>query len=317
MPDKVQAPVEPKSTEQSETSESLLSKAQDEMAENNAKALAPDVEELLEETSETSEAEAESLPVEEKKDEEDDISSLLKPEEKKDNVQKRIDRLTAELKALKEENQTLKNVDAVKKGKEPEYSEVQLRTAMKKAMEEGDSDLVFEIMEYQKKKTEESLIKRYEEAEQAKVQAARQVEQEWHGIRNDFSYLADPAEPEYYRGSRNDLDISREDSLLYRLANSLFLSEDDTGRKKYFVPGGQRLAVADALAIILRKKGLNPQDKEKGKLKRQLTREKMKTSLGGANVMAEEKAPKKSSPKSEFDEYIAERRKFRQDRGGF
>ena len=313
-----------KASEQDVVQTNSLAQAQDEMAEKNAATIKePEAKEEVETEEEPSEASEEPSTSKEKKDGEEDsgldeVDELIQETSKKDNVQKRIDALTAKIKTLEEENITLKNVDLINKGKDPEYTDAQLRVAYKKAFDEGDAALADEIQSYREKRLEERLIKKYEEAEKSKVEQVNRVQQEWGTVVNDFSYLADQNEPEYYRGSHLDLNLKDPNSLLYKVALALYGIDDPHLRKVYQSPGGQRLAVADALARILRKKGNSPQDGEKKKLKRQLTREKMKHSLSGSNALDVEKTSKKpKSDKEEYDSYIEERKKFRQDRGGF
>jgi len=85
----------------------------------------------------------------------DDLDLDTKDQDKKTGVQKRIDKLVAEKKALEER---LDKVEKRDTSKTPEYTEAQLRQAMDKAMSEGDANLMWEIVDYRVKKEKESAL---------------------------------------------------------------------------------------------------------------------------------------------------------------
>lgn len=263
--------------------------------------------------SDTSESETESSTVEESSDE---LEEFIPKEEgqKKDNVQRRIDQLTAELKSIKEENSRLKTTESA--GKEPEYTESQLKTALKQAFDDGDANLAWEIIDYRVKKSEKDLISKYEKVETSKRDYVRQVNQEWEQVKSDYSKIwEDEDGNELYSGAKNDLDLGESSSLLYRLALEFYNMRNSTGEAIYNKSGGQRMAVSDAIAAILRKKKISPQDKGKKQLERALAKEKRKKSLSGSTSLKEETQTRKPQNASEkLADYIAERKKFQQER---
>jgi len=250
----------------------------------------------------------------EKTDGEDEVTQILKKADQKDNVQKRIDQLTARLKSLEEENTQLKGQKP--ESKETEYTEPQLRAAMKKAVEDGDADLIFEIVDYRVKKSEKDLVKRYQDAEKQRIEATNRINQEWEKVRIDYSNAwQDEGNKEIYPGAQKDLDITSGDSTLYRVARDLYNQRDEQGNYIYRVPGGQRMAVADALAAILRHRKLQPQSGKVKQLERTLAKEKRKKSLAGSGSMEEEVLPRAKSSQETLAEVIAERKKYQAERG--
>jgi len=249
----------------------------------------------------------------------DEVEEILKPktEEDKSHVQRRIDNLTAELKTAQAELNVLKGEKATRDGKTPEYTDAQLRTAMKKAMDEGDADLAMDIQDYRLKKMEENLIKRYEEDKQAGVKQAQVIQEEWNQVAGAYSKYADTKIQPLYPGSHADLDLKTHTSLLYQVAMALYWS-DDPEKAKYYRsgPGGQKLAVADAFTYILSKKaGTKGKDSEKEKLKRQLQKEKRKKSIVSGVPGEETKTPRRPLTDTErLEEVIAERKKFQEER---
>ena len=230
-------------------------------------------------------------------------------EHKKDNVQRRIDQLTAQLKELKAQNAQLQQ--AKTPDKTPEYTDAQLKSALKKALDEGDSELAWEVMEYKNEKTKRDLIKAYE---QEKAQATSVIN-DWQKVTNDYSRVwQDDGGKEIYPGARQELNLMSEGSALYKLALKLYHTTDEDGMPRYAGPGAQRQAVAEALAMILRKRGAGAGDKKK--LERALAKEKRKKSLATGGAMK----PEKSMPKRPMNEqerladYLEERRKFRNER---
>lgn len=224
--------------------------------------------------------------------------------EKKSGVQKRIDKLIAEKKALEERLTRLE--EKPKEKDSPEYSEAQLRHAMAKAIEEGDANLMYEIMDYRIKKAQKEAIdgERKKNAEVLELQKRHQ--QEWSSVVEENEYLADPEEPELYKGSHKDLNIKSPDSTLYKLAMKLY--SDPERSERYRKDGGQRLAVSDAIRMILRKKNSKSQSKETTILKRQLAKEKKKSSVSSGKAVKSE-STKPISSRTSLEDYMAERKK--------
>lgn len=262
--------------------------------------------------SSASEKTDEAEEADEVEESQDELKDILKESKSKgqDNVQKRIDQLTAQLKELKAENQKLQGKEPT--DKEPVYTDAQLKSAMKKALEEGDSDLIWDIMDYRTKQVEKSLVTRYENEKKTAEERYKAINNEWQKVTMDYSRVwEDEKGREIYAGAKKDLDITNENSLLYKLAAELYTSVDEDGQRQYNTQGGQKAAVADALSAILRRKKLSPVDSEKKRLQRTLAKEKRKRSLSGLGS-SEAEAHTQKRPLSEADklaEYIAERKK--------
>jgi hypothetical protein len=245
----------------------------------------------------------------------DAVDEFLPSEDKKkDNVQRRIDQLTAQLKEAKSEVAKLRDNKPVDKA--PEYSDAQLKAALKKAFDEGDHELAWEIIDYRNKKTEKNLIDMYENVQKENAQKQQAVVGEWNKVCNDYSKAwQDDSGSELYPGASKELSLGSESSLLYRLAMKFYRETvDDDGRPIYQVSGGQRMAVADAMAAILKKRKLSGQDNEKKRLERSLAKAKRKTATpSSASIDAD--APRR--PRGESDklaDYMSERRKFLNER---
>jgi hypothetical protein len=239
----------------------------------------------------------------------DDFDEPEEEEAKRTGFQKRIDKLFAEKKAAEERSRQLEERLSrleTKKEETPEYSEAQLRKAMAKAIEEGDANLMYEIVDYRIKKAKKEAIEeersRLKEGEEKQKRHA----QEWNTIVEEYSYLSDPQEPELFSGSHSALNVSDQNSTVFKLATKLYLDPERSDR--YQKDGGQRLAVSDAVRMILRKKNAKVQSKETKILKRQLVKEKQKSSVAsGRAVKGETSAP--VSSKTSLEEYMEERRK--------
>ena len=233
----------------------------------------------------------------------DDFEEPEEPEDKKSGVQKRIDQLTARLRSVEEENEKLRQSSPT--AKTQEYSENQLRTAMSKAMEDGDANLMWEIMDYRLKKERNEAVKEYQKEQEVVVEQRKKQQQEWLSVIEEYSYLSDSDEPELYKGSHKDLNIGSRDSMVYKLAAKLY--SDPSKAERYGKYGGQRLAVSDAIRMILRKKNSKVTSKETKKLKRQLAKEKKKSTVSsGKAVKSEKTTPAKAN--TSLEDYLAERR---------
>jgi hypothetical protein len=71
--------------------------------------------------------------------------------------------------------------------------------------------------------------------------------------------------------------------------------EHEDKKRIYHGPGGQKLAVADALTYILRNKASKTSDTKVKKLQKQLTKERMKKSPVAGVAGAEEKGSEKTA----------------------
>jgi len=260
--------------------------------------------------------EAEGAEPAEEAEEVDEVEEILaepKTPEDKSKVQRRIDELTREKKIMEERLAKLESEKDTREGKIPEYSDAQLRTAMKKALDEGDADLAMDIQDYRFKKMEEKMVKMYRDDKENAMKAAQAIQSEWDQVTSAYDKYADTKIQPLYPGSQKDLNIRDATSLLYQVAMALYT--DPEKEKFYRGPGGQKLAVADALTYILSKKAGKGKDSEKEKLKRQLIKEKRKKSIISGSPGEETKAPKGRLSESErLEEVIAERRKFQEER---
>jgi hypothetical protein len=242
----------------------------------------------------------------------DDLSLDDFKEEKKTGVQKRIDKLVAEKKALEDR---LSKVEASADSKaKPEYSEAQLRQAMAKAMEENDPNLMWEIMDYRVKRERESALS--EERKRQDEMALRQQRGalEWQSVIEEYSYLSEEDGPEMFGNSKKALNIKDPNSLLLKVATQLY--KNPQYAERYQKDGGQRLAVSDAIKWILKKKTAKVTSKETEQLKRKLAKEKRKSSVStGSAIKKEDQRPK--SYGSQLDDYIEERKaELAKARGG-
>ena len=230
-------------------------------------------------------------------------------------VQKRIDRLTAEKKALEERLGKLEAQQNQAAGKTPKYSEAQLKVALKKALDDGDADLAFEIISHINKQSKDELVEMYENEKKQYMEASRQISAEWDETLNAYSKYADTKIPEIWPNSHADLNVREATSLLYQVAMKLY---SDPALPQYRKPGGQRMAVADALTkIFVWKAGSRGKDSEKERLKRQLMKEKKKKSIvsGGATGEDETGPARLMSDNERLEEVISERKKFQLERG--
>ncbi len=271
----------PLETETEETAESTESTEDSESTE--------DTEESTESTATATEQTDGESKVE---SEVDDISDLL-GSRKKDGAQKRIDKLTAQLRTTQEELAKVTTQQTTSTG-DKTYTDAQLKSAMRKAMDDGDSDLVFEIIQQKTKQSEANLTKKYEAEKTKQREDVKRNATEWTQVVKSYDYLSDADEPEIYHGSRHDLNLKDSNSLLRRVALAFYSSEDEELFQLYHRPGGQALAVADALNVILAKRrGNKPEDKEKKHLKKRLTKERRKKSLtSGGGALKQDTVPK-------------------------
>ena len=202
--------------------------------------------------------------------------------------------------------------DTSKDDGKKKYSKEQLAKAMKSAMEDGDYDLMMDIYDYKVESMKDELKDEYVKEQKSVTERAKKAQEEWQTVQRDYSYLASQNEPELYNGSRRELNIGDPTSLLYKIAIQLFNAQDPSVHAKYQGPGGQRLAVADALSYILRKRrGKKINNKETSVLKKRLSKEKRKNSLASGSPGKEETVKSKGpmSDKDRINDYIESRRK--------
>lgn len=276
------------------------------------------IEPEIESTEEDTEAEeiAEAIKPGEAERPEDEVEEILKEpetEEDKSNVQKRIDRLTAELKSLKEENVKLQGKPVAEKTR---YTEDQLAGAMMKAVEDNDKVLMRDIIVEIQHNVKDDLVKMYTTERETVTNQVKAIQNEWNDVTDAYSKYADTKVPAVYSGSHEDLNIRDATSLLYQVAMALYWSEEPEKVKYYRSgPGGQKLAVADALTYILRNKVGKGSDSKVKKLEKQLTKERMKKSPVSGGPGGEEKTFKRPKTATErLDEVIEERKKFQDER---
>jgi hypothetical protein len=246
----------------------------------------------------------------------DDLSEFDAPVEKtKDNVQKRIDQLTAQIKELKAENDKLKTPEEKKSSDKPQYTEAQLKAALKKAFDEGDHELAMEIFDYKVGKAQEDLIKMYNDERNKAVEGQKAVVTEWNKVCNDYSKVwADDDGKEIYPNAKNELSLGSESSLLYRLALKMYTeSRDENGRLIYNTQGGQRQAVADAVTQILRKRRTSA-DPAKKVMERKLAKAKRKASIPSTSSTEGGDTAKLRSSGDKLQDYLSERKKFLNER---
>jgi hypothetical protein len=260
-----------------------------------------------EETEETEEVEEteETSPAEKTDEEEKEVEPESFIKEEKSNVQKRIDALVAKNKELEEE---LKNKPA-QPVKERIFTDEELRQATAKAMENSDASLMWSVMEQKSKQDREALRKEYIEEQKKQQETQQQRNIELVAIKDSYSYLSDPKEPEVYEGSRKELNVNDPKSTLVQLATSLY--QDPERVSVYQKAGGLQLAVSDAVNLILKKRLVKrPKNKETAKLERKLAKQKRKSSLAGSGEEPPAKSPKEKGPRSRkniLDEYLSDR----------
>jgi hypothetical protein len=250
---------------------------------------------------------------------EDEIDAMLREsEEDTPNVQKRIDKLVSENKAMQAELERLRQVqDAPKKEDKPVYTPQQLRTALKKAMEDGDANLAMDIIEYRNEQLKSEMIKMYNDEKKAAIDQAKAIDGEWQELVTAYDKYADTKVPEIWPGSRKDLSLRDATSLLYQVAMRLYWEDQGVIRAQYKGAGGQKLAVADALTYVLRNKAGSKEGSKVKKLERALIKEKIKKSPVSGVAGGEEKPTRKTlmTDQERLDEVLSERNKYQQERG--
>lgn len=246
----------------------------------------------------------------------DEVDRILKEAEAETpNVQKRIDALTAKVKALEAENAKLAKGEKAQT-EEKVYTQEELAHAMMKAVEENNPALMRDVIAEIQSGVEKKLLKMYTEEKESGKKASEAIQTEWNETVESFKPYTDPKKAPLWPNSHKDLDLTSPTSLLYQVAMALYWSKDEAKATHYRgQPGGQKLAVADALTYLLRTKAGKVTDSKVQGLKTQLTKERMKKSPVSGGPGAEKKGPAK--PKTGADtlaEVIAERKQFQEER---
>ena len=318
----VETTEETKSTEDGETTE-ITEEAEKTVAEAVADVTGAQPSEDTVDDAETSEPLVDETPTETKTDdktsEDEDVSSFLEDETiKKTGLEKRVDKLTAEkyereAKIARLEAQIEINEKSSPTSKNKRYTNDELARAMMKAHEDGDANLMAEILKQQETQIKQDLRSDYDKEQNKQREAAQQNRREWTEVVKNWEYLSDESEPELYTGSRNELDIRGNQSLLRQVALLLYNSEQEDLFQRYHRPGGQELAVQDAFKLIIKKRrGVKSDNTQTKSLKKRLVKERRKTSLAGSGKRVKSeptKKPKKPRTQSErLDDYINDRR---------
>lgn len=230
---------------------------------------------------------------------------LAEVDEEKTPVQKRIDQLTAKNKALEEQMKALTEKMTEPKKEDVEYDSQTLKAALKKALETSDVDLLMDIMDYRVTSERKKAEKEYQKREQEQTETVQRLNREWSDTLKRYSDLFDPKKEEIYPNSKKELDLRKKESLLYQLALRRMQREPH----RYNVPGGQTLAVSDALASILRKRVGNTKSPQQQVLERKLSNERVKNQLvSGNNVMPDSQASRAEPAGETLDDYIRNRK---------
>ncbi len=333
---------ETKSTETSEPTESTESTETTETKPETIGEAVEKTQKTMEGTEETSESSAEKPAAETSDDDAgdvDDVSSFLdSPDEgeepRKTGEQKRIDKLTAERYRLQAENDQLKasanKEETTKPAGDRIFSDSELDNAEKKAFDDNDFALLQTVRKEREKNFETRLTKKYQQEQGKAAEEQKRAQNEWVSTRDAYSYLAAPNAPQLYPGSNDELNLGDPNSNLFRLAKMLYMSSDTDMKnlvekghvsdgRTYRGVGGQERAAADALKIILRKRGTQKHDsKETKQLKNKLKKSERKRSLGSSGAeKTEDTTPKKrQTPSQVLDEYVAERNSYKAERIG-
>jgi len=248
----------------------------------------------LEETVESDDNDNEESETEEEPEKDDANKELTK----KSGVQKRIDKLVAQVHQLQDQLKS-KEPEA---SKERVYNEEELSKAERKAIEDGDMSLLSEVFKERQKNERRELIKMYQQEKDAQLQAVTQKQREWNAITERYANDDDPA-----------LDIRKQTSDLYKLAKSFY--EDPELKGEYAGNNGMMRAVADAYLEVIKARNKKKVPADAKKAERKLGKEKLKNSLA---IPSGEKAVKVKESKSEdsFADYIKEREAERQKKMG-
>jgi hypothetical protein len=236
-------------------------------------------------------------------------------EKRKEELQKEIDQLIAQKKALlaEQEKEPEKKEDEPKKEEPKQYSETALWNTYKKAMEEGDYDVAWQAQKTFAEQYGRQLVQSYEKKQQDSARFAAIQQKEWADIQRDYA-----------DDTNKDLDIRDGNSLLSKIARRLY-TDKDTAREYQGRIGGMKDCIADAYRLVTKRKG-NKKDEgllkeENEALKSKLGKKNRANSMGGGADGPGEEGMPASAPLSDaqlLDEYIKERRadRYKRDRSG-
>jgi len=298
-----------------ETTEEETSKPHADEEESEEEEDSEEEEEDEDESEETDEDESDADDETEGEEEgEEGEEGEAKPK-KKSGFQKRIDRLTAEnaefkarLAAIEGKEDPEEEEAGEQEQKIKRYSPAQVKQAWKKALDESDADLITSLREYDMECVKEDIREEYRSAVSKEQAASKAIQKEWDKTQKAYSYLADPDEPELFKGSHAALNLFDNTSELYKKSTEMYWDPKNKHYRKD--PGGQRTAVADALALILRNRGGGKATSKEAKhLRKRLAKEKRKQALAGSKTVKKDgKTPKPKTPEGTLTEYLKEQK---------
>ena len=219
-----------------------------------------------------------------------DAKESLTPEQKRQaNIDKRIGKLVGQKHGLEEENNSLRERVAVLESKvtekaptgEKKYSNAQLETAYKKALDDGNHDLAFEVMTQMSKNHAEAVLADYKKGNETQTAAQARRNEELVVLGQDFPALKDNS------------------SLLTRTVEKIIQARPDL--KKQDVLGYYR-AAAIATQIIHDEGG----DVSMSAINK-ANKKDMKNALGTGDVSSGEESTQPRSDESALERYVAKR----------
>lgn len=263
---------------------------------------------LSKEDEEDTEEDSNELEEEEEKEEDTALSNIKK---RKEFAQKKINKLLAKQHEFKEVEQQLRQkisdletkVNKSADTHEKVYTEDQLKSAERKAINDGDLELLAEVHSERIKNLERNLVGRYEKERESQTKVTTEQQKEWSEILEKYS-SSDP-----------DFNIDNKSGALYRTAKALY--EDAELKKDYAGKGGMYKAVSDAYLELTRlgkSKKKSPKEKI---LERKLAKTKLKTKLGAGSGVKPDKNSSSNKDSSSLDDYINEHRDYHEKRTGF
>jgi len=297
--------------EDGEPSEPLTDPSPDEIAEETEPSEESEISDEDSEEAEDAEGTETTELDEFLKESDDETAETDQTAEKKSGLEKRIDKLTASNYELKAEIDRLKAAEKpaeLKVDYKPKYTKDQLAKALEKAREDGDTTLELEIIEHMTESKANEVEARYKAKEEAVKAAQQRHQNEWIAITDMFHY----DEVELYPGSQLDLNIKKNDSLIYKLASELYGNYGYKDKEN-----GMTHAVSKALSLILEKKrkSAKPQKSSNEKqLESKVKNLKRKTSSpSGSKTVKPDPVKGSTRPKSDIDKVndaVEERRKL-------
>ena len=217
----------------------------------------------------------ESAPVEEVRLTEDDIRNGI--EQEKTNVQKRIDKITAEkYSALDRVKQLEQKIDAMAQKmdapQQKEYTPQQLDEAIKHGIEDGNYALVTEAIDHKMRQAIDGAVKTYAEPQKQEQDNQAKRNELWGKFVSSLN-VTDP-----------DYDFSNPTSAAYKYAHFYLTSPDYKDHYDSFGDYSAIQAANDAIRVISEQKR---KKKNEGKLKvaeNSLAKERMKNQVGYGNA---------------------------------